>query len=262
MKLSVQDTVTPQNPGQAPDYNDNNPLHQLIKVFESLQLAAEREHYPHDRLEVLFPFESLDLYGPTPPNETVLDPQNQDFVDFQKQNIRSFVLGDIIITRGWVTVDDWTGPFLRISYRGGPDSKLSKASGQSLAESILLYLKVGSIQATQPVLVPYNEASDRYEVEFWPYPGSDLRSKLDTNGQTALDRGELQIRSDIVQGAVDAFRREAVSDQPIPQVSPNHTMHPTNTLRIELAWADHTLQHWDSRSSQNYVYEFSMLVRG
>jgi hypothetical protein len=125
-----------------------------------------------------------------------------------------------------------------------------------------LFLKVSDVATDEPLEVPYNEQSDRYEVEVWSYPGDDLRSKLDRRGRESWDRGELIVRPDLVRGSVEDFRRENVSDQAIPGVSPNHTMHPTNVLRIELAWADHTLLHWDSNDGQNYVYEFSMIVRG
>ncbi len=262
MQISPHDQVHQIPPGVDPDYANDNPLLRLIQVYEQLELAAEREHYAHEYLEMLLPFDALELYGPRAPHESVLDAQQQDFVDFQKQNIQSFQLSDIRITRGWVTLDDWTGPFLRVSYRGGPDSTLSQRSGHQLGPHIRLYLKVGATATAEPLVVPYNEISDRYEVELWSYPGADLRSQLDRKGREAFDRGELLVRTDLVRGSADDFRREVVSDQAIPGVSPDHTMHPTNPLRLELAWADHTLTHWDSRGGQNYVYEFSMLVRG
>jgi len=100
----------------------------------------------------------------------------------------------------------------------------------------------------------------------WAYPGQDLRGRLDARGQAAWDRGELVVRTDLVHGSAEDFRREAVEDKPIPMVAPDHTMHPTRPLRIELKWADHTLRHWDSRDGDRdgntYVYEFSMMVRG
>src|SRR5262245_18216971 len=126
MEIAPQDQVIAQPPQTEPDYNSNNPLHELIGYTERVQLAAEREVYPHDHLQYLEPFTSLDLYGPQAPNDGVLDPRQQDFVDFEKQNIRGFRLGDFHFVRGWATVEDWTGPFLRLSYRGGPDSNLSR----------------------------------------------------------------------------------------------------------------------------------------
>jgi hypothetical protein len=249
-------------PGTEPDYNTNNPLHRLIAVFERLELAAGREHYQQDLLQALFSVESITLYGPRQPNHQVLDFTQQDFVDFQKQNVSDFTLGDTCITRGWFTVDGWTGPFIRISYRGGPDSRLSKTSGHTLGQSIRLFLKVGSVATSQLLVVPYNAESDRYELELWSYPADDLRSKLDVRGVAALDRGELMVRPDLVQGTAEDFRRESVEDKPMPSVAPAHAMHPVRPLRIEVAWCDSTMTHWDSRNGQNYVFEFSMILRG
>ena len=42
MEISPNDRVAPISPGTDPDYNDNNPLHQLIRIYETVQLAAER----------------------------------------------------------------------------------------------------------------------------------------------------------------------------------------------------------------------------
>lgn len=262
MRINPNDRISRLSPGTQPNYNDDNPLHTLIQVYESMRLAAEREHYPHELLGMLVPFDSLELYGPQPPNDAVLDPPAQDFVDFQKQNIRSFVLGDMRLTRGWVTVDGWTGPFLRLSYRGGPDSQLSRTTGHKLSDHVRLHLKVGAVATAEPLTVPYNPHSDWYEIEIWNYPDSDLKSKLDTIGLESLARGELVVRGDLIKGSAQTFQRESVSDQPIPLLAPDHALHPTNPLRVELAWADHTLTHWDARGGQNYVYEFSMVVRG
>jgi hypothetical protein len=43
---------------------------------------------------------------------------------------------------------------------------------------------------------------------------------------------------------------------------PNHAMHPVRPLRLELAWADATATKWDKATGGNYVYEFSMSLRG
>ena len=134
--------------------------------------------------------------------------------------------------------------------------------GHRLTDHIRLHLKVASASTSTPLTVPYNPDSDRYELEIWNYPDSDLESKLDTRGVESLRRGEIILRGDLIQGAADTFNRENVSDRPIPQLAPEHAMHPTNPLRIELAWADETLSYWDSANGKNYVYEFSMAVRG
>jgi hypothetical protein len=260
--VTTDPTAKVMPPGTDPDYNSRNPIQRLIVEFEKVQLAAEREHYQQDLLQVLFPIESLQLYGPRQPNHEVLDSAQQDFVDFQKQNVCDFKLDDMFIVRGWVKVDDWVGPFLRVSYRGGPDSRLSQTSRHTLNQAIRLYLKVGSVATPELLVIPYNVDSDRYELEIWSYPSQDLRSKLDVRGKAALDRGELLVRPDLVQGTAEEFRREAVEDKAMPFVAQGHAMHPVRPLRIELAWSDHTMTYWDSRGGSNYVYEFSMIVRG
>lgn len=248
--------------GTNPDYDSNNPLHRVINVFENIRLAAEREHYQQDLLQVLLSVDSLTLYGPRAPNQDVLDPPQQDFVDFQKQNVRDFKLGDMFIVRGWATIEGWTGPFVRLSYRGGPDSRLSQASGHNLGPDIRLFLKINNVATQELLVVPYNRESDRYELEIWSYPSNDLMTKLDVRGSAALSRGELIVRPDLVRGDSEAFRREGVEDIPLTQVAPDHAMHPVNHLRIEIAWCDATSTYWDSRDGANYVYEFSMIVRG
>ena len=249
-------------PGTEPDYNTRNPINRVIEAFEGCQVAAEREHYAHDLIQLLLPVESITLYGPRSPNHEIIAPEKQDFVDFQKQNVEDFSLGDMRLMRGWVTVDGWTGPFLRVSYRGGPDSRLSQASGHTLTSQLRLFIKVGDVAVNEPLVVPYNQASDSYELELWSYAAADLRTKLDVEGRGAFDRGELIARPDLVQGSAEAFRREAVEDRAMPSVAPQHALHPVRPLRIELAWADEKMIFWDSRDGANYVYEFSMVLRG
>ncbi|MER9757424.1 cupin domain-containing protein [Mesorhizobium sp. M0166] len=263
MRIVDTDPVARAMPsGVDPDYQTGNPIQRLMDVYEGFSFAAEREHYQRDLVQALLPVESITLYGPRPPNEQRLDPVEQDFIDFQKQNVCDFALGDIRLLRGWVTVEDWTGPFLQLSYRGGPDSRLSAAANHSLGGSIRLYLKVGDQSGAELLTVPYNTESDRYEVEIWSYPDNDLHAKLDMRGRAALDRAHLILRPDLVVGSAEDFRRESVEDKPMNLVSPGHAMHPILPVRIELAWSDMTGAFWDSRHGQNYVYEFSMIVRG
>ena len=105
-------------------------------------------------------------------------------------------------------------------------------------------------------MVPYHEESDRYELEIWSYPGADLRDQLDAKGRQSLDRQELLNRPDLLRGTMEDLRRENVEDKPMPSLSPGHLMHPVNTLRITMAWADMGKTLWDSRDGKNYVYEF------
>ena len=99
---------------------------------------------------------------------------------------KSFRTSDTYLVRGWATAGDWTGPFLKLSYRGGPDSKLSQASGHRLGSTIRLYLKVRDASTATPLSVPYNEESHCYEIELWGYPGSGLAALLDQKGAASL----------------------------------------------------------------------------
>jgi len=263
MFIVHSDSVFKVEPGTAPDYNRGNPLLKLLNLLERAQLGAEREFYLRDQLQYLFPFESLESYGPQGGDANILDPTQQDNkTDFQKQNVRDFRSTDTFLIRGLVSVGDWTGPFLRISYRGGPDSKLSTAANQQLGEKIKLWIKVADVATSSLITVPYNPLSDRYEVEIWGYPGADLRSQLDDKGRNAFDRGELIVRTDLVHGSLSDFNREGLNEQYMVQVAPTNTMHPILPLHIELAWADFSEKIWDSLGGANYQYEFNMIVRG
>lgn len=262
MKRAQSDPPALSMSGTEPDYELNNPLKRAISVYESLQLALSPEFYQQDELQALLPLESVRLYGPGPGNAEVLDFAQQDFVDFQKQNVCDFTLGDALVVRGWVTVGSWTGAFLRISYRGGPDSRLSKASGTTLGASIKAYLKVGDQSAPHLLTLPYHLRSDRYELEIWADPGKPLADFLKDIDPAPVTRGELITLPGIVWGVAQDFQRPQLDGTSMPGYKQGHLMHPINSLRIELAWTDASETFWDSREGQNYSYEFSMMIRG
>ena len=263
VSLVHSDQVFRVEPGTTPSYETNNTLLRLAGIVQKVQLAAEREHYFADSLEFLFPYKYLELFGPSAANTDVLDPTQQDNKnDFQKQNVRNFLLTDTFILRGWATAGDWIGPFLRVSYRGGPDSQLSKLANNQLGERIKLWIRVGNTSTPTLISVPYNPRSDRYEVEFWGYPNNDLFSILGAKGQQALTNGELLVRTDLIRGDSEAFNRSSVADLDMRTVDPTNTMHPILPLHIELAWTEETERFWDSQDGQNYHYEFNMILRG
>ena len=263
MMIVHADEVFAVPAGTSPDYEADNPVLQLMALVERCGFACEREQYLSESLQYLFPFSKLELYGPQAPNESVFDPRAQDDKnDFQKQNVRRFVTGDTQLVRGFVAAGDWIGPFLRVSYRGGPDSLLSRASGHTLGEHVRLYLRVGAIASPTLIDVPYVESTDRYEVELWGFPGNDLASLLGPKGRAALASGELQVRPDLLKGSAADLRREAVDDRDMRSVAPGHAMHPTLPLHLELAWSDDAQNVWDSQDGANYHYEFSMKYRG
>jgi len=268
MTIVSGDKVFPVKPPSTVDYKSNNPLARLMSLLETVELEAERENYLLNQVQYLLPYDFLELYGPTGDTWQVSDPRQQDNKeDFQKQNIRDFRCTDTILARGWATTrgdsreGDWTGPFLFLSYRAGPDSKLSQASGHKLGASLRAYLKIGN-GAGVKLTIPYNPVAGRYQLEIWGYGGADLRSKLGPKGQAAFDRGGLIADATLVKGSYGDFAREGLDNRDMRTVARDNLMHPVLPLTIELAWADASETWWDSRAGANYRYQFNMLYRG
>jgi hypothetical protein len=252
MNILHTDSVFRVEPGTAPNYNKGSSIMAVMQLLEQTQLAADREWYLRDYLQYLFSVDFLELYGPAGADADQLDPTRQDNkTDFQKQNVRLFRTAPTALVRGWVTTGDWTGPFLRLSYVAGPESPLWRAGNGSPGASIKLWLRVNGTTVTQPVTVPYNTASDRYEVELWGFTGGDLRSRLGGSSRDALDRGELQVRTDLLRGNPEDFQREALSDRDVRHVAEDCSMHPLLPLHVELAWANDAATVWDSNGGQN-----------
>ncbi len=279
LNIVPSDAVLPVPPGQTPEYNANNPLLKLLALGEGQRLAAERHFYLTDHLHYLVPFSELDMYGPQGVDANVLDPKMQDSkTDFQKQNVRDFLTTDTYLIRGWVTTRAWSDPaalnpvaeravpFLKLSYRAGPDTRLADAIGATPGESIRLWLKVNGREAGDLIKVPYNQWSYRYEIELWGDHKADLEKVFtddqDERGLNSLHSGELISRPDIILGALSDFAREGKDDVDVRTVSPDCAMHPLRPLQIEVAWVDESGQHWDSQGGVNYHYEFNMVVRG
>lgn len=250
-------------PGTTPDYDRGNSMLQLLRLVEQTQLAAGREHYLHDHLQYLFPIRDLELYGPQGGDADRLDPATQDNkTDFQKQNVASFTTADTSLVRGWATAGNRTVPFLRVSYRGGPDSVLSEASGHRLGDRIKLWMRIGAVAVPQLLEVPYDPRSDRYELELWGYSGGDLRALLGDRGRESLDRGGLVTRPDLIRGSFEDFERGRIDDQYLVNVVREHAMHPVLPLHVEMAWTDAQARVWDSAHGANHHYEFNMMLRG
>jgi hypothetical protein len=260
MFLVDSDLVRPVPAGTTPNYDSENSMMALMRIVERLELACEREFYLSESLQHLVPFSLLELYGPSG-GSTTLDPRQQDNKnDFQKQNVARFRTTDTTVTRGFATAGDWTGPFVRLSYRAGPDSKLSQLTGMRLGDRIRVWAKIGDTATPQTIVVPYNAHSARYEVELWGYPGADLRNRLDVKGQAAVDRGELLARPDLIRDGV--FTRESLEGKDVATFGVAATIHPILPLHLEVAWANDAQDMWDSQNGANYHYEFNMLVRG
>jgi hypothetical protein len=263
MMISHADSVFRVEPGTTPNYNEGNSLVRLMEIIERTRLAAEREVYLGDQLQYLFPIRKLELYGPAGAQADVLDPTLQDNKnDFQKQNVRTFLLADTQLVRGYVSIADEVIPFVRLSYRGGPDTVLGRASRNSLGDRIKAFVNVAGIPSGALIEVPYNEASDRYEVELWGTGRGDLPGLLDKKGRMALEFGLIQRRPDLVRGRQNDFSREVLGERYVAEVNPQHAMHPLLPLHIELAWTDRDERVWDSNDGRNHHYEFNMVVRG
>jgi mannose-6-phosphate isomerase-like protein (cupin superfamily) len=264
MEIIHSDAVFGVPPGTTPGYDSANPLLKLAGVIETLRLAGNRERYDVDQLQYLFPIRSLSLYGPSGNDAGILDPTLQDNkTDFQKQNVENFVTADVYIVRGILTVGNWSGPFLRLSYLGGPDSVLAKNANLLLdVDAIGLWIKIGAVQTPSLIRVPYNENTQRYEIEFWGYPGTDLQNQLYDDELEAFNRQEILVNLNLVHGDVANFSREALDGLFVNEVEPTDTMHPVLTLRLEVAWATLDGKIWDSQNGANYVYLFNMIKRG
>jgi len=263
MVIVPTDKVIPVPPGTRLDFTRQNPLQRLADLVTKVCLAAERHAYLTEHTQYLFPYESLELTGPEGAQWQDLDPTRQDDkADDQKQLVRGFCTADAFLARGWVTAGDWTGPFLRVSYQGGPDSRLSAAANHQLGPAIKMWLKVGDRATAEFLTVPYNPETNRYDVELWGYPGNDLTHHLDDRGRAAQDRGELLQRPDLIQGTLADLSSDEAGDRVVSQVAPSHTMHPLLPLSLEMAWCDRGHRCWDNQGGANYHYQFNMVVRG
>ncbi|MEU7040926.1 hypothetical protein AB0A77_07685 [Streptomyces varsoviensis] len=256
------DSVFRVEPGKPPDYESANPLLKLLGLVERSRLAAEREAYEAVSLQYLFPLRWLELYGPSAPDQDRLAAEEQDVkTDFQKQNLRDFRLGDTRAVRGWAATDGWRGPFLQLSYRGGPDSELWRAAGR-LGDAIGLTLSIGGGEAVR-LRAPYDEESDFYTVELWGRGGDGLRERLGERGKSSLDTGLLQPRPDLLPGGAADFDRDGLDGQDLRSVSARHPMHPVNPLHVDVRWTADADGSGASDPAEGSVrLGFEMRVRG
>lgn len=262
MQFVTTDEVVQVPEGTSPSYNIENPILKVEKAVEKNKLAAEFEYYDLPSLQYLFQYSHLKLYGPQGKDAAILDPIQQDNKeDFQKQNINDFTLGNTFVVRGWVKINDWKGPFLKLSY-SATDTTLYEKGNNNLGNQIKLFLKIGDLAVPELLTVPYNDEADRYEVELWGYPGGNLAEQLDEKGRASLANGTILVRPDIIYGTVDDFQVENLSNIAIAEHSVNHLMHPILPLDLELAWADKTETFWDSKGGENYRMQFGMAFRG
>jgi mannose-6-phosphate isomerase-like protein (cupin superfamily) len=273
MSLVPTDRIFSIQPPQNIDYKTNNPLARLITLLQQVELGAEADSYLGSSIQYLLPFDYLEFYGPADGQWAETDIRKEDNKeDFQKQNVHDFRCTDTWIARGWATTAwdadpnsiAWTGPFLFLSYRGGPDSKLSQASGHKLGTSIKVQLNIPNTNTAPVTLdVPYNVNTDRYELEIWGYPYGNLRDELGPKGQAAMDRGNLIAMPALVLGLHSDFAREGLDGRDMRTVAPDNLMHPILPLTVEITWTDATGAFKDAADSGGpYRYQFSMILRG
>jgi mannose-6-phosphate isomerase-like protein (cupin superfamily) len=253
------DAVFRVEPGTSPDYDRDNSLLALLSVVEKVRFAAERECYEPDSLQHLLPHSWLELYGPAGPDAENVDPASQDNkTDFQKQNVRRFRLADTQASRGWATAGGWRGPFLALSYRGGPDSALAE-SGAQLGDAIGCVVSIpGRGEAT--LRAPYDAETDRYTVELWGLDQGQLAGSLGARGQASVQSGRLVGRPELVSGGAADFDRMGVDGRDMRGVAPSHTMHPILPHYDDVRW---TAQPDGGGAGDGPLrLGFEMLVRG
>lgn len=268
--------VVPIVPGTSPNYNRDNPLTKLLAGLESATLSAGLQHYLVGSRNFLLPFRNMRLHGAAGEQSwQITDPRQQDNKeDFQKQNVAGFDLTETQVTRGYAHAGDWTGSFLHVTYTPGVSSILSEDGGLYTKMSVQLFLTVnGASTGSSLIHVPYNETTNRYEIELWAYPGGNLADLLDAKGQAAMKRGELRAVPDLIKGSLQDFegpafdaKRDALRAEgkglEMFDYAVGHTMHPIRKLQIELAWCNEAGDRWDSQGGANYRYEFAMVLRG
>jgi mannose-6-phosphate isomerase-like protein (cupin superfamily) len=245
------DRITPIPAGTCPDFGHQNPILRLSELIARTGLAAERQAYLTEHTHYLFPFDELSLFE-----------QGGADVPYLEQIVHGFRTADTYLMRGWATAGEWTGPFLRVSYRGGPDSLLSEKANHQLGPTIKLWLKVRDRVSATLFTVPYNPATGRYDLELWGFRGNNLHAHLDDKGRAAVDRGELLVCPELLPGSFADFANAASAGRPITQVATDSVMHPVLPLPVQLGWCDLNQRFWDSQDGANYRYEFSMALRG
>jgi mannose-6-phosphate isomerase-like protein (cupin superfamily) len=254
------DAVFRVGPGEPRDYDNDNALMTLLSVVEKVRFAAERECYDPSTPQHLLPHTFLELWGPSAPDTDNLDPTTQDNkTDFHKQNVRRFHLADTQAARGWAAAGDWRGPFLSLTYRGGPDSKLSDAAGGQLSDAIGCLVAIDG-RPTATLRAPYDPETDRYVVEIWGRDQAGLRDLLGPRGQAAVDSGAVVGRPDLVSGGTGELERMRVDGQDLRGVATQHTMHPILPLYLDVTWT--ASADGSGASDGAHRLGFEMLVRG
>lgn len=251
MKIVETDVIAPVDA----DSIEISAIDTLLAITAETGWAAERERYLHAGNDFLFPFRMLHLNPPS--GDPALPPDRQDDkTDFVKQNVREFTLGDTFFVRGWVHVgNDAVRPFLKISYRGGPDSGLA-AAGPLAAE---ITLELALLGRSDRITVPYNRQTHRYDVELWGIARRDADGPFGPQADAAINAGMIQFHPDLIRGNDHAFRRDVVAGAKVWDVEPDHLLHPLRPLRIAYCWSAGAAR---DPAHDMQVCMFNSIVRG
>lgn len=149
-----------------------SPVAQILERMEKSVLAAGREAYDPDRLEHLLPL--VRFWTPN------------------KKSATEYYEGhDLSIVRGEAWIRGVLAPFVRFSFRSGPETSGPSHPSRAKAAFQLHLSTTASRQHSWPM--PYLPEAGSFGVEFWIVPGT-LRSPVRALGEKAeqaYSRGEL-----------------------------------------------------------------------
>lgn len=241
-------------------------IDELLEIVAGVRWAAEAQTYVQGEADFLLPFTFLRT--PPPGAGADVPPESQDDkFDFGKQNVREFHLGDTSLVRGWIRLlpadpdgEEEFFPFLKISYRGGPDSALSQATRHSLQREITLHL--GLFQRSAKFMVAYNEESHRYDVELWGCSAREADGRVGPRAKAAIEAGSIQFTPQLIRGEYDDFRRDQIEGASVWDLNEENLIHPLRPLRVLASWSDRAETTFDPASGGSRSFVFNSLVRG
>jgi mannose-6-phosphate isomerase-like protein (cupin superfamily) len=259
MHIVDSDRCTSSPPGPA---DPANLTYLLSRMIEASTTAVDLEWYVEGSRQYLFEVSDLEMTATVINGAPTCDPRVQDNkLDFQKQNIAGATFGDLVLSRGAIEAAGQIFGFLRISCRSGPECGLAVESGIVPGSSVEVSLKLGDLGATV-FTVPYDERSNRFELELWGYRGAaeSLIADVGASAADALIRGRLVLRSDLISGTALGFQSAPDAQAGcLWNAFPGDTLHPLRPQRVELAWA---VRPGAPATIRPRALEFNMRVRG
>ena len=171
------------------------PLLRLHRAaWSASQLAAEREYYHTESMQYLLPFEFLEMYGPAGADYQTSSIRNARTTRRISRSRTSAISipATRTLVRGWVTAGrlDRAVPPRLLSRRAWIRGSRRRPA-TSWAATIKLWIQVGGNVTPALIARALQRGSDRYEIEFWGYPGRDLRGAPGPARHDRFDRGAL-----------------------------------------------------------------------